>query len=176
MNPPYKDILDAVARETFENMAFLLVMDDEGDFTDNAARPAPAIGAKVSFAGPASGEVYLTVSAEALPALTNNMLGTEDALDGSPSATPDQQTDALKELLNVVCGNLLPRLAGTQAVFDVHAPQILDVPRIPETSQNRPPVAATNLSLDAGASELALFMNEDLSAGECPATSSGATA
>jgi hypothetical protein len=30
--------------------------------------------------------------------------------------------DALREALNVICGNLLPRIGGTEAVYDIQAP------------------------------------------------------
>ena len=67
-------------------------------------------------------------AAEALAELTANMVGAEDPSD----VPPEQQTDGLKELVNVICGNLLPVLAGAEVVFDVHAPILLNRGEIPE--------------------------------------------
>lgn len=153
MNSKLDEMLQNVAEEVFESLAFLIVMPEEEQagsvLTDDNCWTA----ATVAFAGPFSGALFLSVSADMLPAIAANMLG----LDGDEALSPVQQRDAFKELVNVVCGNLLPALAGDKATFDVRAPEVLPEGRIPPSLQGRPPAATARLNLDAGRAELALF-------------------
>ncbi len=80
-----------------------------------------AVAASVSFAGPFSGNLIMVVSGQILPELTGNMLGVDD----NAETTLEQRHDALKELINVICGNLLPTIAGKHSIFNVNAPVIL---------------------------------------------------
>src|SRR5258706_5179341 len=47
-------------------------------------------------------------------------------LDVTPSAA--QEDDALKEMANVICGNLLPYIAGPKPEFQIAPPQIETTP------------------------------------------------
>ncbi len=116
-------VLENVTSETLMNLAFLLPAEAGGD---GAAAPggvalaqAQAAIATVGFDGPQKGFLKLAVGEQLLAPLAANMLG----LDGQPP-TPDQQVDALKELANVICGNVLPAVRDAQSVFNVLAPQV----------------------------------------------------
>jgi CheY-specific phosphatase CheX len=147
MRDDLNQLLRAVAEETFEGLAFMFSMGDE---SESGASDEMA-WAGVRFSGPFSGRLTLAVSRRALPALAGNMLG----LDDSESATADQQHDGLKELANVVCGNLLPRIAGKQVVFEIAAPELL----AGEASPGRAEQAATAcLTLDEGEARIALLI------------------
>ena len=78
-----------------------------------------------------------------LPGLAANMLGVDEA----PGSA--EQADALGELANVLCGNLLPAIAGEQHVFILEAPG----PGRDEGS----PVATTSLTFDSGAVRASLY-------------------
>ena len=51
-----------------------------------------------------------------------NMLGTDEDSDDASEAS----IDALKEALNIFCGNLLTEMAGEEPVFDLGTPQVLE--------------------------------------------------
>jgi chemotaxis protein CheY-P-specific phosphatase CheC len=53
-----------------------------------------------------------------------NMLGLEPDDDEAARV----QDDAVKELLNVTCGNVLTRLAGPEAVFNLSVPTTRELP------------------------------------------------
>ena len=82
------------------------------------------------------------------------MLGYEDETD----LTDVQKQDGFRELANVICGNLLPALAGRNAVFDVQAPQRLEGGAVPETLNEQPRAGHAKLLLDSGWAELALYV------------------
>jgi len=155
MNKELDQILSLTAEAVFESLAFLLPMPEEGE-----APLSPMVAAQVDFSGPFDGTLAMVAESSMLPALAANMLGTEDGIVPSH----DQQEDAFKELLNVLCGNLLPALAGAESVFTVHAPQLLAGGVLPETAAGRGPVWTTSMCVDAGRLRLALFANGELPA------------
>jgi CheY-specific phosphatase CheX len=161
MNKRLETILASVAEQTLAELAFLFSMPD-----DEAARHVSSalVASSVEFSGPFSGIFALAVSANMLPAIASNMLGLDE---GDTAPLPEQQRDALKELTNVVCGNLLPRVAGTQAVFKIEGPRIVE-PRAIENTGGEDPVARTRLILEEGRAEFALFIK-----GEVPALIQG---
>lgn len=116
----HSDVLLEVAGETLEQLAFIFSFPDDMD--PDAIWEGDVTGCRVSFSGPFQGGLLLLISTAALPELAANMLG----LDEEETPPDDQQKDALREALNVICGNLLPRIGGADAVFDIDAPTLLE--------------------------------------------------
>jgi CheY-specific phosphatase CheX len=133
----------------FEDLGFMLPTSElDPEQEDAAFHSAASIG----FSGPMRGRLVVAINGDILPTLVSNMLGE----DGAPSAL--QQEDALKELANVICGNLLPLIAGPAAVFDLEEPQV----RAGEDSQDRnlPITAKQAIGLENGRADLLLFLSE----------------
>ena len=82
---------------------------------------------------------------------------------GTGTPSPEQQRDALEELANVVCGNLLPAWRAPRRSSRLTRPEIAEAKVLEGTDQARP-VARTRLTLDEGRAELALFITGDLPA------------
>jgi CheY-specific phosphatase CheX len=136
--------LHTAASSTFEALAFLVPSADP----TAAEQGAPyAHAVSVAVLGPFSGRLELRVSADVARSVAENMLGADDA-------DPMLVRDALGELTNVVCGNLLPELAGRRAVFQLSAPRALalDAPRVLPTN-------AVTFGVDGGRAELALHLD-----------------
>ena len=150
-------ILCNVAEQIFESLAFLLLMPEKDDPIPD---DTPNVTASITFDGPFEGTLFLCVSEEMLPAIAVNMLG---LMDDETSSVP-QQHDAFKELLNVVCGNLLPRIVGTDAVFDVRAADILPCEQIPSQYRQCLPEATATLNLEEGLARLVLFVDQPITA------------
>lgn len=149
----YNQLLSEVGEEIFESLAFMLVMPGMDD--DEPAPAGPRVAATVDFSGPFGGAVAVAVGEEMLGELATNMLG----MDETEPPNADQQQDALKELLNVVCGNLLPKLGGADAVFDVHPPELTEAGQLPDAWQGQGPAGRCELPLDTGSAELVLFVD-----------------
>jgi len=133
----------------FEDLGFLLpsaeINADQADAETQAA-------VTVTFSGPVDGMILLTLSGPILPVLTANMLG-----DELPT-TEAQEIDALKEVCNVICGNLLPNLINEDAVFDIHPPQVTDVKSIESFLQK--PFIHQAIGLEEGRADIWLFLPE----------------
>jgi chemotaxis protein CheY-P-specific phosphatase CheC len=97
-----------------EKLAFIFAFPSE-----DPGRVEDPVKAEVSFKGTLRGTMTLEMPSEVLPELAANMLGMEGE---APSV--EKQYDALGETANVICGTLLPSLAGEEAVFDIGAPRV----------------------------------------------------
>jgi two-component system chemotaxis response regulator CheY len=156
----YNDALAACAEETLMSLAFMFTAFDDEDGPDED-QVASILGS-VEFHGPCHGELFVRVPVEMLGELASNMLG----LESGEEPADEHKADALKELINVICGNLLPQLAGTEAVFKVAAPQLLGEEDVPTRRNGQPPSGSARLMLDTGPCRLALFVEGTMPSGE----------
>jgi chemotaxis protein CheY-P-specific phosphatase CheC len=74
----------------------------------------------MEFAGPFTGALILMAPRAFCDQTAANVLGLEA---DEPEAQRGAE-DALKELLNIACGNLLTTLAGEEPVFDLSIPKV----------------------------------------------------
>ena len=115
MRAKLEEIMSQVTIDTLEKLAFMFAFSDEGEEDPTGDS---TIAGSVSFTGPFSGTLVMTMSIEALKELAANMLGFDDGEE----TTQDHRFDALKETMNVICGNLLPAISGDEVVFDIGVP------------------------------------------------------
>jgi CheY-specific phosphatase CheX len=142
----YDAPLAEVATRTLEEMCFFFAMPLLSDEQREAKTDAAM---SVRFRGPMSGQLVVRMCGGVLPMLASNMLG--DA-DGSPT----MQRDALGEVANVVCGNLLPIIGGPSDVYVLDAAQ----PTVVLERSSVAPVASVQLGLeDSGRADLFLFLD-----------------
>ena len=140
------------ANSTFEELGFMLP-----DREPSQAQLEAGLDGEVSvvFRGPFDGYVRLRVFGGVLPALAMNMLGDSEA----PAEA--LQRDALGEVANVICGNVLPAIAGSTEIFRLDAPlgagSAETLPADPEL------VSTAVLGIDDGRAEVALYATAALS-------------
>ncbi len=135
---------------TFESLAFLFA---EDECTEEQRAASVAGSVSVEFHGPMRGRIVLRVTESLMPAIAANMLGDDEA-----HLIPLQR-DAIGEMSNVVCGNLLPLLAGTEAVFRLDAPQWRAHNLPAEDSRlGDAPISTVVLGMDDGRVEVQLFV------------------
>jgi len=152
-----KQIHEALAQvgvETFEKLAFMFAFLADGE---PAEQIEDAVSAGVVFSGPFSGRVTMNISAALLPELAANMLG----LDDEAEVTLEQQYDALKETLNVVCGNLLPAIGGRDPIFNMEMPKVLSQDEMPEPEA----LSLVRLEFDEGECEIAIYVEGEIPEG-----------
>ncbi|MBN2106483.1 MAG: hypothetical protein JW832_03595 [Deltaproteobacteria bacterium] len=76
--------------------------------------------ATMVFSGHHGGALDIIVPRQLTPALVYNILG----MDEDDIIESDIAEDALKELLNTLCGRMLPALFTDVETFDLHPPEI----------------------------------------------------
>ncbi len=124
MDSDHGDILRRVFSEIAENMAFMFV-EEPDDETPAEPENDDLVLAHMVFSGPFSGRLVIAVPAALCPEIAANVLG----LDPDDELVKAKPYDALKELLNVTCGNVLPAIAGEDPVFDLTPPEIKKLDR-----------------------------------------------
>ncbi len=140
--------LYSATASTFEALALLCPSVEIGK--EQRLMPL-AGGARVTFDGPLRGMLILSVTEDVLDAAATNML----ARDDSPALV--MQRDAICELANVICGSLLPQIAGRRALFRLGVPEWIDT----DTSNlgnDVAPMSETRVGLDEGRAEVALYI------------------
>jgi chemotaxis protein CheY-P-specific phosphatase CheC len=151
MEQQLKSILTAVTNDTLEKLAFLFAFPDNERVNDSSD---PAVVGRIDFNGYFDGFLLMRISDCAIPELANNMLG----LDDDAQISRAEQQDALKEMLNVICGNVLPALAGDQVEFNIQAPEILTPTQSAQLSRKGQPACTVRLTLEEGFCDLYFFI------------------
>jgi CheY-specific phosphatase CheX len=103
----------------------------------------------IDFRGPSPGRFELRLLEVPIGELAAAMLGEEDG-----ELTDAEKRDAVGEVANVICGNLLPRLAGTDAVYDLGPPTFGAPPRAED------PDGIIALSAMGGRIEVSVHLDE----------------
>lgn len=118
--------LTAIFSDVLANLAFM--------FTDEDDAPPEADGvwseASIEYHGCVGGALRLVYPEPFAIELAANLLGTDPAGEDVGA----QAADAVKELMNIICGQLVTALHGTEAVFNLSIPQVEVLPGMPEFS------------------------------------------
>ncbi len=123
-----KTLLNQTIVRVLEEWAMML-LDAPPNPTDAFTAGGPCYVATVTYKGPISGTYSIICQESFARALTSNLLGSDDVL------TPEIAADALKEMANVLGGNLLTDSYGDQLIFDIMPPQFQQVSSVHELSK-----------------------------------------
>ncbi len=147
MEKELQDALSKVMFMTFEELGFVF---PEAEMTMEQANAEAEIAIETDFYGPFEGKVILQICGGLVEAISTNML----ASDAPPA--PHLQQDAMRELTNVVCGNLLPLIAGSKEVFHLKPPRILELNGFSLDGR----IAETHIGIDQGRADAYLFVDK----------------
>ena len=112
------DILIKVCCDVFESLSFMFGEAIDLDEVDSESESF--INVSISYKGNRAGAVFLIVSDETAKILTYNILGVDEDEEDLPS---ESYMDALKELLNTICGQFITSMFGDEPVFDLTVPE-----------------------------------------------------
>lgn len=117
MNAAWTAALSRALCEVFENLCFMVPA------PRNTIPPEPETLSRVvlavDFRGDGHGVLHLILPDSMIATVASSMLGEDGPLELSV------QYDAVCELSNIVCGNVLPLIAGERAVFDLSSPRVI---------------------------------------------------
>jgi CheY-specific phosphatase CheX len=147
MNNSAEKILYRKAALIFEELGFLMPRPENGGSSRDERTSA-----MVSFKGPFSGYLLVSLSSEILSQLSGNMLGDEQ------TSNEVLQQDSLKEISNVICGNALPAIYGFEPIFHLDAPVICDGKSSAIAGVEFNQAAQVHISFDTGNAEITLFV------------------
>jgi CheY-specific phosphatase CheX len=140
MNAEWKMPLSLAMLEVFESLCFMLPLPARESLPPELPGVSRVVLA-VDFAGAGSGTLHLTLPDSMIAGVAMSMLGEDEPPPLS------EQYDAICELANIICGNVLPRLAGDRAVFDLQPPRVIATM---DVSLGDPFDATARVALDDG--------------------------
>lgn len=146
--------LSQTTAATFEDLALLF---PDAELTPEQDAVPLDVTVSVDFRGPLTGRLVLRASECVMPAIAANMLGEDE------SQQVPLQRDALGELANVICGNVLPAIGGAEAVFHLAAPRVHSVGETLSRDEDAPQ-AKVAFGVETGRVEAQLFVFGDVDA------------
>jgi len=111
------DALVATSVGVLEDLCF--VCPDPAE--DAAPSSKDVLTVEVGFSGPVAGKLALCFLDVRRAEIASAMLG-----EGPEPLSEGDIRDAMGEVANVICGQLLPRIGGKEAVFDLGAPTFVE--------------------------------------------------
>ncbi len=155
MKTNLKKVLHQSAAQIFEEICFMF---EAPELEEEQTEAKVEAAVSVDFHGPIEGRFLIKVYEGMLSTIAANMLGEEDS-------SKQQQLDALGEIANVICGNVLPFVAGSKEVFHVDAPQIIEVSDLSDRMREKA-AAEAQVVLDQGKADLILYITSNVTLSE----------
>jgi len=150
MNNQEMELYRAAAM-TFEQLGFMFLTPE---FEEERSADGIQAAATVEFDGPVTGRLIVTANGELLQPLAANMLGLDEASEA-------EQRDALGEISNVVCGNVMPRIAQSSEAFRIQSPRVV-LGGIPGDWNAGSPSVKVSLPFEDGRADVFLYVSGDL--------------
>ena len=141
-------VLNASALKTFEEACFMYPVPELEDIQEKLPLEAAA---EVKYRGDFTGRMMIETRGGLFRAIAVNMLSSED-----PSG--EQKMDALGEIANIICGNVIPALGGVRQGYRIEAPK--NIP-LSETQNNLlgEPLVWMVLNLNQGRADLKFYVD-----------------
>ena len=125
MSPQTTAALTTVFSDVLGNLAFMFSDGDQADPSSAATWLETTIG----YHGPSSGTLRLQCTSEFGVLLAANLLGIDPEDDDAES----KAQDAVKEFMNIVCGQFVTAAHGTNDVFDLTIPATRTLEQMPDS-------------------------------------------
>lgn len=123
--------LDRLVLDVLGDLAFMVTDDGAPDLLPGTVW----MHGRIHYAGPAAGTLECWCTREFATRLAANLLGLEPG-DGEAQV---RAPDALREFMNVLCGQTVTTWHGTEHVFDLSIPEVtecVDAPALPIGEQS----------------------------------------
>jgi CheY-specific phosphatase CheX len=162
LSQTHRQILFNTVEKVLEEAAFALVDLPDAE-QDEERAPEAEMASAVEFSGFFAGATALIAPVSLARIFAANMMGLEE---DDPEAD-GKMSDALGELMNMICGNLLPQIAGRRPEFKILAPR----PASPEACRSAAAgceeihVQKIRVMVEGRPAEFFLFVESDLMRG-----------
>lgn len=148
MKKKIEKVLEEIAVDTFEDICFMYPMPELGDSQKKMKREATV---EVKYIGNRSGSLRIETRGALLSAVSANILGIE-------ASVSKNKKDALGEIANIICGNIVPYLGRGTKGYKIEAPRILRQNQLAQKKKN--PLCEISLNFEEGRADITLFVDE----------------
>jgi CheY-specific phosphatase CheX len=131
--------LTTIFSEVLANLAFMFTDEEQIELS-----PADAwLETVISYQGPTQGTLRFRCTTDFSILLAANLLG----IDPQDEEADAKARDAVKEFMNIVCGQLVTAVHGSENIFNLTIPTITELPEAPDLHADDGSDSAT-LSVD----------------------------
>jgi len=153
MKTKIERVLEEATIKTFEDICFMYL---EPELREKQKDLKPDAAAEVGFHGGYTGTLVIESRGDLFSAVAVNILS-----DDRPSV--QQKKDALGEIANIICGNIVPSLGRRKAGgYKIESPRHLSRDELLK-EEKRKPLAAVMLNFNQGRADIKLFVDDYIS-------------
>jgi CheY-specific phosphatase CheX len=137
---------------TLESLEKLFFLFPTLDFGEEQKRAPFEAGSQMDFVGSYQGKMFIFLYGNLLQKLATAMLESSEGLLSSALQ------DVLNEWNNILCGNILPFVAGTEALFKMSPPVLATLADLPSSDSSLKNISTVLVPLETGRIEIQLWL------------------
>jgi chemotaxis protein CheY-P-specific phosphatase CheC len=150
MKAQIKKVLIESTIRTFEDLCFMYQEPELKDAQENLPLEAAA---EVKYrSDDFTGKLLIETRGGLFSAIATNILSNDDPIT-------QQKKDALGEIANIICGNIVPSLGGGRWEYKIEPPRSLNKEDLLKEEWQEEPVAEITLNFNDGRADIKLFMD-----------------
>jgi CheY-specific phosphatase CheX len=156
MKTRIENALEEATVSTFEDICFMYLMPELQDTQKNLTLEAAA---EVKYRGDFTGKLIIETRGGLFSAIAANILSND-----LPSF--QQKKDALGEIANIICGNIVPYLGRSERGYKIESPKPLNKDELLKEERQGKPLAEITLNFNEGRADIKFFVDGDFTAKE----------
>jgi CheY-specific phosphatase CheX len=149
MKKQIEKVLKEATVSTFEDICFIYQVPELKDIQKNMALEAAA---EVKYLGDYTGKLVIETRGGLFSAIAANMLSND-------LPTSRQKKDALGEIANIICGNIVPSLGRSERGYKIQSPRSLSKDELLKEERQDKPLAEVTLNLNQGRADIKFFVD-----------------
>ncbi|MBI5804924.1 chemotaxis protein CheX [candidate division TA06 bacterium] len=148
MKTRVENALKEAGLKTFEGICFMYPVPELKEIQEMLPLEAAA---EVKYRGDFSGRMMIETRGGLFQAIAVNMLSSQDP-------TGEQKMDALGEVANIICGNVIPALGGISQGYRIEAPRCIPLNEVQNNLLGEPLVSMV-FNLNQGRADLKFYVD-----------------
>lgn len=147
MNTKIEKALENASVSTFEDICFMYQVPELKDKQKNLK---PEAVSEVKYRGDYNGRLVIETRGGLFTAIAANMLSSENP-------TAQQKKDALGEVGNIICGNVVTSLGRVKQGYKIESPRFLKKDESLANKKQEKPLAKITLNFNEGRADIKFF-------------------
>jgi CheY-specific phosphatase CheX len=151
MKSKIEKVLEEASVSTFEDTCFMYQVPELNDVQKNLTLEAAA---EVKYRGDYTGSLLIETRGGLFSAIAANILSID-----SPSCL--QKKDALGEIANIICGNVVTSLGRSKLGYKIESPRSLKKDDLLKEKRQSKPLAEITMNFNEGRADIKFFVDDD---------------
>jgi CheY-specific phosphatase CheX len=148
--------LEEATISTFEDTCFMYAVPELKKIQNNLKSEAAS---EVRYKGDYTGKLLVETSGGLFSAIAANILSNDNP-------TPRQKKDALGEIANIICGNIVTCLGRGKHGYKIESPMFLSKSKMGKEEEKNKPLSEITLNFNEGRVDVKFFVDDTFDAKE----------